>query len=296
MATKRINHVVLLVFGLMTVTSVTVRGADCVPGADNASASRFAYIEKLVERSSVAREIDASTNDEAKAKRQAARSFYRQAQDAHNACDEKLTLALLNKAIRTMGEAARMAAHNEIVEEKRKQDFLARLESVKALLAAHDRVTREDGAVNGNTDSFPFLIRRRVSQAEALYARGDLVPARNHIDEAYGALTVAIARLRSDRTLVHALYFATKEDEYKHEFGRNRSHRMLVKVLLEDEMRSNPSAKQVVEGLMGEADKARATAMRFAKTGDYSAAIAAMETSTAHIVRAIRGAGIYIPG
>ncbi len=61
-------------------------------------------------------------------------------------------------------------------------------------------------------------------------------------------------------------------------------------------MRGNPQAKQMVAGLTSQADKARATAARFANTGDYTASIAAMEDSTADIVRATRGAGIYIPG
>ncbi len=295
MSTKRIRYLVLLLTGLMMVTLVTARGADGGPGADNALASRFAYIEKLIERSSVARKVEASAIDEANAKRHAARSFYRQAQDAHNADDDKTALELLNRAIRDMSEAARMVTRNEILEERRKQDFQSRLVTVNALLAAHDRIRGEDGAKE-NTDSIHSLIQHKVSQAEGLYERGDLIPARNQLDEAYGALTVAIEGLRGGLTLVHVLQFTTKKDEYEYESGRNRSHRMLVEVLLKDKMRSDPKAKQIVEGLMNQADKARVIATRHADTGDYTAAIAAMETSTAHIVRAIRGVGIYIPG
>jgi hypothetical protein len=276
-------------------TSAPVRGAGGVPGTDNAFGSRFAYIEKLVERSSVARRVEASANDEAKAKQQTARSFYRQAQDAHKAGNDKLALELLNGAIRNMGEAAQMAARNEIVEEKRRQDFQTRLETVHALFAAHDRISSEVGAKE-NTDPFHSLIQQKVSQAERLYASGGVISARSHLDEAYGALTVAIEGLRGGRTLVHELYFATKQDEYKYEFDRNRSHRMLVKLLLEDTMHSNPSTAQVVLGLMSKADKARAIAARYAETGRYTAAISAMEKSTGHIVRAIRDAGVYIPG
>jgi hypothetical protein len=295
MSTKLIRCFFWLVFALMTVTSVTARGAGGAPGTDNALASRFAFIEQLIERSSAAQQVEASANNEAKAKRQAARLVYRQAQDARNAGDNQLIFDLLNKAARNMFEAARMAGRNEILAEKRKQGFQARIKSVNALLAAHDRVSDPDAATE-NTDSFHASIQNKVSQAEQLSERGDLIAARDTLDTAYGALKVAIDELRGGRTLVHALHFATKVDEYEYETGRNRSHRMLVKVLLDDKMRGNPKAKQMVEGLMSQADKSRVIATRHAKKGDYTAAITAMEKSTAHIVRAIRGVGIYIPG
>lgn len=295
MPRKSIHPLLFSLVGLTMLASVPAGGAAPASGAESAFASRISYIEKLVERSSVARQIAASTNIKAKDKQRAAQSFYRQALDAHKDGDDKLAYELLNGAIRIMGEAARLAAGNEVLEEKRKQDYQVRLDTINALLAAYDRIGDEHGGVDENYPLRP-TIRHWVSQAEKLSARGELILARNRLDQAYNTLTAAIEKIRGGHTLVHQLHFATRKDEYHYETGRNRSHRMLVKVLFEDKMRSSPNDRQLVKELMSQADEALANATRYAEVGDYDAAIAVLETSTAHIVRAIRGAGIYIPG
>jgi tetratricopeptide (TPR) repeat protein len=285
----------LLLIGMTMITTSPAGGATPTSGEGSAFDSRVRYIETLVEHSSVARKVEASMNAEAAAKRNAARAYYRQARDAHNAGDTEFAYQLLNGAMRDMGEAARLAARDEALEEKRKQDFKVRLDTVNALLAAHDRIKSESGAPQ-YSDRFQSSIRSDVARAEALFAQGDIGVARDQLDGAYEVLTAAIEKIRGGHTLVHELHFATKKDEYHYETGRNRSHRMLVKVLLEDKMRSNPNDREIVRELMNRADDALADAARYAEVGDYDAAIAALETSTAHIVRAIRGAGIYIPG
>jgi hypothetical protein len=92
------------------------------------------------------------------------------------------------------------------------------------------------------------------------------------------------------------LNFASSEEEYHYEVDRNDTHRMLVDVLLKEKMNTNWGIEAMVNKFMESADKLRARADEQASDGEYENAIGTMEESTKEIVRAIRSAGIYIPG
>ena len=97
--------------------------------------------------------------------------------------------------------------------------------------------------------------------------------------------------MRSGDTLVRSLDFATKEEEYRYELDRNDTHQMLVRVLLEGKPRT-PGQQTFIDKalqLRGEADAA-------AVGRDHTAAVKLLEESTRELIRAIRSAGVFIPG
>ena len=87
----------------------------------------------------------------------------------------------------------------------------------------------------------------------------------------------------------------TAEDEYHYELDRNETHRMLLTVLLKDKL-DNDYIRAKVEAFVDTADKHRAVADDMAGRKRFDMAIQELERSTAEIVKAIRGAGVYIPG
>ena len=89
--------------------------------------------------------------------------------------------------------------------------------------------------------------------------------------------------------------FDTPEDEYKYELDRNDTHRMLLKVLLDDKMK-NERIRDRVEVHVTKSDELREQAMLSAGSSEFETAIETMEKSTKELVMAIRSAGIYIPG
>ena len=70
---------------------------------------------------------------------------------------------------------------------------------------------------------------------------------------------------------------------------------MLVKVLLEDKLGGEAVSPRVSEFLTS-AGSLRGEAEAAAKRGDFEAGIKLLEQSTGELVKAIRSAGIYIPG
>lgn len=265
-----------------------------VPGKEQTGA-RLKFVEKLTEHSSAARQVKASTNPDAKARHEQARALYAKALSAHNANDYKTAAELLNQALRTMFEAVRMADPDKVLAEKRERDFQNRLASVNALTDAHNRVSQEKGARAANTE-LQQLVERKVSQAHTLRQAGKLVEGRRALDEAYVAINVAIESLRGGDTLVRELHFDTKEEEYHYEVDRNDTHRMLVQVLLREKMEGSETIRKMVQSFIDKAAGTRSEAEALAGRGDYDAAVKTMEQSTKDILRAIRSAGIYIPG
>ncbi len=280
-------HRILLIALILILSSANQVVAQANPqGAANNA--RVQSVGKLIETSKAAKQIEASANPEAIAKRDEARALHRQAVEAINAGDLDSGNALLSKASKTIFEAVRMAGKNGVLEKKRERDYLTRLKAVNALTDTHARISQEKG-IASESSNLREIVDAKIAQAQ-------LVEARKVLDEAYVAAKVAIEQVRGGETLVRTLHFATKEEEFHYEVDRNDTHIMLVDVLLQEKLKANAGLKSIVEKFMDKAAQTRATAEQQAAKGDYNTAVDTMERATKEILRAIRSAGIYIPG
>ncbi|MCG8048544.1 MAG: hypothetical protein N0E48_23490 [Candidatus Thiodiazotropha endolucinida] len=115
------------------------------------------------------------------------------------------------------------------------------------------------------------------------------------MDIAYETVKQEVEKLRSGDTLIRSLVFASNEEEYAYELDRNETHFMLVKLLLEDRD-INAGTQSAVDEYLAEARRLRKLADKASEDGDFEEGIKKLEDSTKQIVRAIRRAGVYIPG
>lgn len=252
---------------------------------------RLDSVKTLLEKSSAAKQIEASGDPVALAQRAKALELWNQAKSAVERGELELAQKLLVEAPKLMFNAARLAAPEQILGEKLRSDYNNRRDSVKALLQAQKRISDEKGNVAGAED-VTRNIEAMLSEADKLAAAGKFEQARVTVDKAYLVAKAAVGQMRSGDTLVRSLTFANKEEEYKYELDRNDSLAMLYKVLIEDAGRSNSVVEKFVKNgldLRGQAEKKAAA-------GDHDSGIKLLEESTSQLVRAIRGAGIYIPG
>lgn len=252
---------------------------------------RLDSVKTLLEKSSAAKQIEASGDPSALAQRAKALELWNQAKSAVDRGELELAQKLLVEAPKLMFNAARLAAPEQILGDKLRSDYNNRRDSVKALLQAQKRISDEKGNVAGAED-VTRNIEAMLSDADKLAAAGKFEQARVAVDKAYLVAKAAVGQMRSGDTLVRSLTFANKEEEYKYELDRNDSLAMLYKVLIEDAGRSNSVVEKFVKNgldLRGQAEKKAAA-------GDHDSGIKLLEESTSQLVRAIRGAGIYIPG
>lgn len=252
---------------------------------------RLESVGTLIEKSSGARQVETSGDKRAAEKRAEAKSAYAEAQEAYKAGDYPRASRLLSQASGTMFEAVRLASPEQVTGEKQRADFNSRLESVKALLAAQKRISSEKAGVRDSAQT-TREIEKLMQEAEQQAATNKYDQANTTLNRAYLIAKAAIGSMRGGDTLVRSLNFANKEEEYKYELDRNDTHHLLIKVLLDDKRGS----ESMIQGFMQKAHQLRGEAESSAKRGDHAGAVKLLEDSTAELVKAIRNAGVFIPG
>lgn len=258
--------------------------------------SNMESVGKLLDSSSAARQIESSQAPEALARREKARELYKSARQAFNAGDLNKASALLTETRATFFEAVRFAAPEEVTGKKLEADYRARLDSVNALLGAYKRVAGEKGSSSKTINDTVSQIEKSVAEADRMAKGGKYKEGRAELDRAYLVAKAGISTLRSGDTLVRSLNFASKEEEYHYEIDRNDTHLMLIKVLVEEKRATNAMLDQQVQGFLGKSKELRQAAESAAAKKDHAQAVKLLEDSTAELVRAIRNAGVYIPG
>jgi hypothetical protein len=257
-------------------------------------ASRIANVNRLLTDSSAARRIEESGEQAALTRRQEAIRLLERAREAAKAGQLPAANDLLDQSTRTMFDAVSLAGSVQDVSEQQKRTFEDLAATIEVLNEAMTRIAKEKG---GEKQALATVkeIEAEVAKARNLADRGEMGEARATLDTAYQKAKFAVETLRQGDTVVRTLTFDTKRDEYLYELDRNETHRMLIDVLLA-EKREVESINEMVTRFVSRSDELRREAESQADAGKYEAAIESLEKSTKELVRAIRSAGIYIPG
>jgi hypothetical protein len=284
-----------VLFGAVLLASIpSFGGARTVE--EGLTPDRFDKTEKLIEESSAARKVKSSGDAAAEAKREKARDLLRQARAFYDVGDREAAERLLKQATSALYEAVRMIPEDQSLVDKRLREYDERLKSVEALRAAYSRIREEKGLDQAGPGELTALVEEKIGQAEAARAAGLPEQGRRILDQAYVAAKVAIEHLRGGETVVHALHFETKEEEYLYELDRNHTHRLLVDLLLAEQRGVDEVLDRQVDDLVHEAWILREQAEEEAARGDFAEAVSTIEESTRELLRAMRSAGVFIPG
>lgn len=262
---------------------------------DSASVkSRLENVQRLVSSSSGSQRVKASQNAAAKAQQEKAEQHLRKAEKAYEDGSMGLAQDELQRATEAMFLAIRGVGTGKEGVNKKNRDFDARYESVDALLTAIERVAREKGGMQG-VERRAEDLRHQAQTAKQLADAGKVEQAKARLDGVYEETKTELEKLREGETLVRTLEFASDEEEYRYELDRNDTHQMLVKVLLEDHVKK-PGTRRQVDGFVAKSNALRSQAEAEAGAGAYDRAVDTLEKATKELQRAIRSAGVYIPG
>jgi len=282
---------------ISTVAVVALGPANVVFSQDQEKdplQDRFGFVETLLNESSVARQVMGSGITEAKQLHSQAVEQYELALRAFESGDSDAATAGLTETVRLMYAAVAVSQQGGTVTAKDDRDFQNRRASVDALLAAHRRITAER-----NQQKEHELVGQEISAhldaADEFLKAGDSEQAWRQLDAAYAKVKFAVKQLREGDTLVRELKFATKEEEYLYELDRNETHKLLVQVLLREQL-EDERVRERLAPLLSTADELRKLAEFQASGGQFVDAVESLEKSTQELVKAIRGAGVYIPG
>ena len=284
-------------FGLMIGVPLCVV-MNCVyadqPDSAAAVESRMAFVEKLVFESSAATNIAQSGNPQAAKIRHLAEQHFERARKFSDAGDFPAAEAALNESIRAMQKAVQSLDEPSVASDKEREDFATRRETVEAMLAAHRRISEEKKTMSRHRE-LRASIERQLEVSDEHLNTGRSGEAQASLDAVYQEVTAAVEVLRNGDTLIRELDFATEEDEYLYELDRNDTHRMLIQVLLTERM-EDERLRSTADGFIAKAHMLRDEAEKAAAENHHAEAITLMERSTMELIRAIRSAGIYIPG
>jgi hypothetical protein len=280
----------------LTGIALVVAGEAALAEASASSdvSSRLVYVERLLTESSAAKKVDASGKAEAIRMKSEAQAHFDKAKALADSGDNEAAEGELRESIRLMTTAARAANGDAKVSQKQTDDYGSRKESVTALAKAHDRIATEKGMKEMNA-SLQQQVAADLAASDELLAAGKGEEARATLDATYESVKASLESLRGGDTLVRELNFETPEDEYHYELDRNDTHRMLVEVLLAEKMQASPMRK-TADGFIAKAGELRAEAEQAAGKNKFEEAIRLLEESTKEFIRAIRSAGVYIPG
>lgn len=255
---------------------------------------RLMHVERLLSKSSAAMKVKESGKSDAIALKAAADASLQSAKELNQQGDFAGAEGKLREAIRLLSEAARAAGNSSQVSPKQSGDYELRRNSVDALASAHDRVATEKGLADANS-ALQAMVAKSLAASDALLAEGDAVAARALLDATYDAVKTSIESMRGGDTLVRELNFESPEDEYRYELDRNDTHRMLVEVLFAEKLAASPM-RGTADTFLEKADDLRTQAVAASADADFKQAIELLEQSTKELIRAIRSAGVYIPG
>lgn len=279
--------------GLAVVLCAGFASAPMSAIAADPQPDRLQSIGKLLNASSAARSAQSSDNPEVARLYAQSKTLYQQAVEAAQRGDLARRDALLDESAKTLFEAVRLV-DTPIHMDKGRLDFARRRDSIEALADAYVRVAAEKDQVDAG-EALRTRILAQLEVADELLAGDDLDGARARLDEAYAHLRSVLGEIRDGDTLVQSLSFDTPEQEYLYELDRNETHRILIEVLLTEKFDNPATRARVTPHLEAAADK-RANADGSASEKNFDEAIELMEASTREYVRALRLAGVYVPG
>jgi hypothetical protein len=199
-------------------------------------------------------------------------------------------LAIVALAKKSPAAAASSQATVDAVPARQQKEYAARLESTKALRNALERIADEKNDAKAKAEL--SMIDKLMRDADAEVAQNNARQGRAVLDHAYLRAKVQIERLRGGETLVRALKFDSAEDEYHYELDRNDTFRMLVQLLVPDESASDLRMK----GFLERARSLRSDADGKAVRHEFDEALKTIDASTGEYQKAIRNAGVMIPG
>ena len=288
------KHAGLLVFMAVIAAGLSAADARAEPAKSRDTSARLSYVERLLTESSAARKVEDSGKPEALEMKDEAEAHFAKAKALYDSGDGAAAEEELSEAVRLFTAAARAANGGVTVTQKQTDDYGQRRESVEALAKAHDRIATEKGLDDVNRE-LQATVTAELSASDALLQEGKGDEARAKLDATYERIKMSLEELRGGDTLVRELHFETREEEYLYELDRNDTHRMLVQVLFAEKMESSPM-RATAETFIDRAMELRVEAEGAAGKEDYEEAIGLLEESTKELIRAIRSAGVYIPG
>jgi len=253
-----------------------------------------AFVGRLLGDSSEAVRIAESGNPEARESLSRANELRARARDALERGDLRAADAAFNEAIGMIAKARRLApdaSYRAIEQRFRYNRLVSTLDALQRSYRGHlSRIGRAESEDPG-WNAVSLLIQR----AQSLRTSDQLGQANLALLRAEQRLLEAFGGMLSGSTLDYTPRFSGEAEEFVFELERNRGYRELVPIALSELKPSGDAARRVEHHL--ETDRSLSgKARELAGRKRYAEALSTIRASTVSLQRALRAAGLAVPG
>lgn len=256
---------------------------------------KLRLVRQLLAQGSAVQRIEHSANAQAKQLLADAQGQYAKAQLESGAGRDRLAIQLLDVALRQIAAASNLVPDVALQEARERRQNQQLREAIFAFQARQrNRSGRSGAAQPTELEANMGRIDEMLAHADALMASGDQYEAGGVLGNAYKLVVLSLNKMLASETIVYSLKFDTAVDEFRHELARNRSYEELIPIALLQFNVGREMAAQA-ERHVRQSRELRDAAQKHANSGDYVAAVKALQDATVHLQQSLRIAGVVVP-
>ncbi len=291
------KHVVILllaaVMGLVVNIAFAANSSAVALNADEQRVmleNKLALADYILSTSSMTKKVLASDNQAGIELINLARKDYLQAKKLLADKQWSQADALLTKLMQSV---ATLSADNARANKEKQQlnsldqEYQNLVLTINSLVEAMQQEINDSGAEHLTSVKLAHI----MDTADTLAKEGRYVQANALLNEIYYNLKLFIKQQRNNKTLVYALDFKSKQEEYEYELKRYNSFSLIIKMSLEKENVPD-KIHFLAEKYQKQAEQRRQDAARLALDKQYIEAIKVQEQASTQLIRALRMMGL----
>lgn len=258
--------------------------------------NKLRLVKRLLTQAPAAQRISHSDSALAKKKLADAQVLYTRAQAEYSAGRASSAIQLLDESLRDIASASSLVPDiaQEAVRERHQntqlREAIATFQALRNSLSRRMAPAAQTDAVTADIGRIDSLLAR----ADELMANGNQHDANGVLNSAYKTVVSTLNKMLAAETIVYGLKFDSPADEFRHELARNRSYEELLPIALA-QMNTARETAVLAERHAQQSRELREAANKRASSGDYSAAVKALQDATGHLQRSLRVAGVVVP-
>lgn len=245
------------------------------------------YTENLLLNSKTAKRLEAEDTDEARLALKKARDLLDQAKIAHQNGIPKQANALAGLALRKFTEAAKLLPASESAQKVMKARYAELTEEIASYLEWYETAPY----VSGDEKSTIVEVKAGITGAEGLYNRKHYKKANKILNYSLNQVVNMSNRSMTSSEIVSSLDFATPEQEYKYELGRNNEYKRLIPIAIDQKKPKGGKLKLIMRFIKISEDL-RISADSEHENQSIEAAIKTLQKSTDKYLSSLRMMGI----
>lgn len=245
------------------------------------------YTDNLLMNSKTAKRLEVQDTDEVRLALKKARDLLEQAKIAHQNGIPKQANALAGLALRKFTEAAKLLPASESAQKVMKVRYAELTEEIASYLEWYETAPY----VSGDEKTTIKEVNAGIAEAEGLYNQKHYKKANKILSTNLDRVVNMSNRSMTSSEIVSSLDFATADEEYKYELGKNAEYKRLIPIAM-NQKKPTGGKLMLIKRFIKNAEDIRVIAESEYESQSIEAAIKSLQKSTKKYLSSLRMMGI----